>query len=81
MLQVLKQQGITAIDTAQIYGSSEELLGQTKAAARFVVDTKHCGGFAPGNSTKEKVVAGAEESLKKLQTDKVRQMALLIGNR
>ncbi|EAU29576.1 conserved hypothetical protein [Aspergillus terreus NIH2624] len=71
MLQVLQQQGITTIDTAQIYGSSEELLGLTHAAARFVIDTKHCGGFAPGNSTKEKVIAGAEESLRKLQMDKV----------
>lgn len=71
VLQVLKQEGIATIDTAQIYGSSEQLLGQANAAAHFVVDTKHCGGFAPGNSTKEKVIAGAEESLKKLQTDKV----------
>ncbi|KAJ5091010.1 hypothetical protein N7532_009694 [Penicillium argentinense] len=71
VLQALKQECITTIDTAQIYGSSEELLGQTNAAACFVIDTKHCGGFAPGNSTKEKVIAGAEKSLKKLQTAKV----------
>lgn len=71
VLQVLKQEGITTIDTAQIYGSSEQLLGQANAAAHFVIDTKHCGGFAPDNSKKEKVIAGAEESLKKLQTDKV----------
>jgi aflatoxin B1 aldehyde reductase len=73
ILQVLKQEGITQIDTAQIYGSSEQLLGQANAAAHFFVDTKHCGGFAPGNSTKEKVIAGAEESLRKLQVEKVSQ--------
>jgi aflatoxin B1 aldehyde reductase len=73
VLQALDQEGITAIDTAQIYGISEQLLGETKAASRFVIDTKHCGGFAAGQSTKEKVIAGAEESLKKLQTEKVIQ--------
>jgi aflatoxin B1 aldehyde reductase len=73
VLQALNQEGITTIDTAQIYGTSEQLLGETKAASRFVVDTKHCGGFAAGQSTKDKVIAGAEESLKRLQTDKVVQ--------
>ncbi|KAA8647760.1 hypothetical protein EYZ11_000246 [Aspergillus tanneri] len=71
MLQALQQSGVSTLDTAHIYGTSEQLLGETKAASRFTIDTKHPGGFSPGSGTKEKVIAGGEESLKKLQTDKV----------
>ncbi|RAH48198.1 aldo/keto reductase family protein [Aspergillus brunneoviolaceus CBS 621.78] len=72
ILQVLKRHNITQIDTAQIYGRSEELLGQANAAAQdFDIDTKHGGGFRPGRASREAVIADAEESLRKLNTDSV----------
>jgi aflatoxin B1 aldehyde reductase len=71
VLEVLEASGIKNIDSAQIYGDSEVFLGQTKAASRFVIDTKHCGGWIPGQSSGETVVARGKESLKKLQTDQV----------
>ncbi|GIK00815.1 hypothetical protein Aspvir_004844 [Aspergillus viridinutans] len=70
-LQVLERNNVKAIDTAQIYGTSEELLGQTNAAKRFVIDTKVAGGFVPGTSTKDQVIKVGNESLQKLGTDSV----------
>lgn len=75
-LAVLQEEGVKNIDTAQLYGNSEELLGQVNAASRFIVDTKHVGGFQPGESTKEKVIARGEQSLKNLKTDSVCQYQL-----
>ena len=69
MLKLLETEGVKAVDTAQVYGNSEELLGETDAASRFIIDTKYPGGLVPGESTKEIVIAAAEESLKKLKTD------------
>ncbi|RHZ54510.1 aldo/keto reductase family protein [Aspergillus thermomutatus] len=70
-LQVLERNNIKTIDTAQIYGTSEELLGQTNAPKRFVIDTKFGGGFIPGPSTKDVVIKSGDESLQKLGTDSV----------
>ncbi|GIJ85199.1 hypothetical protein Asppvi_004055 [Aspergillus pseudoviridinutans] len=70
-LQALERTNVKAIDTAQIYGPSEELLGQTNAAKRFVIDTKIGGGFFPGSSTKDQVIKIGNESLQKLRTDTV----------
>ncbi|KAH8806170.1 putative aldehyde reductase [Xylogone sp. PMI_703] len=71
VLKTLEEAGIDTIDTAQTYGKSEELLGQANAASRFVIDTKHCGGMIPGESTKDKVVARGLDSLKRLRTETV----------
>lgn len=71
VLQTLREEGIQAIDTAQVYGQSEALLGEAGAASSFAIDTKHCGGHIPGQSTKEKVVSRAEESLARLRADHV----------
>ncbi|RAL10485.1 aldo/keto reductase family protein [Aspergillus homomorphus CBS 101889] len=72
ILQILHRHNIQQIDTAQIYGRSEELLGQANAAAEgFALDTKHGGGFRPGRSSREAVIADAEESLRKLNTDSI----------
>ncbi|GFF40108.1 aflatoxin B1 aldehyde reductase member 3 [Aspergillus udagawae] len=70
-LQALERNNVKAIDTAQIYGASEELLGQTNAAKRFVIDTKVGGGFVPGSSLKDQVIKVCNESLQKLGTDSV----------
>ncbi|RAH48960.1 Aldo/keto reductase [Aspergillus brunneoviolaceus CBS 621.78] len=58
-------------DTAPIYDRSEELLGQAHAADRFALATKFPGGFLPDPATKEVLLAAAEESLRKLQTDQM----------
>lgn len=71
-LKLLEEGGVRTIDTARIYGSSEELLGKTKASSRFSIDTKYPGGFSPEPSSKVTVIATGEESLRKLQTTQVR---------
>ncbi|PTB63674.1 Aldo/keto reductase [Trichoderma citrinoviride] len=71
VLDAVEKAGIKQLDTAQLYGLSEQILGEIKASERFIIDTKHVGGFAPGESTREKVVARGLESLKKLGVDKV----------
>ena len=56
------------VDTASLYGTSEELLGKAGVGKRFTVDTKHIGGFQPGYATKENCIADAEKSKKLLGT-------------
>ncbi|KAK4964222.1 hypothetical protein LTR66_012411 [Elasticomyces elasticus] len=68
---VLEKYGVKIIDTAQLYGDSEELLGQAKAGSRFTIDTKAKGGFAAGSGTKENIISEAKESIRKLGVDKV----------
>ncbi|KAF7159598.1 hypothetical protein CNMCM6106_006914 [Aspergillus hiratsukae] len=70
-LDLLGASGVNSIDTARIYPDSEEYLGQAGAAARFSIDTKYPGGFAPTASSKEGVIASIEESLKALKTEQV----------
>ena len=74
ILDGLEKAGVYAIDTAQVYGESESLLGQAKASARgFQFDTKVAGGLFPTvHSTKDYVVKAGEESLEKLGTKQVR---------
>ena len=71
LLQSLREEGIQVIDTAQVYGQSETLLGEADAVSSFAIDTKHCGGHIPGQSTKEKIVSRAEDSLARLRTNHV----------
>jgi aflatoxin B1 aldehyde reductase len=73
-LQVLERNNVKAIDTAQIYSTSEDLLGQTNASKRFIIDTKFAGGFS-GGSSKEQVIKVGNESLQKLATDSVSSLA------
>ncbi|CRK15828.1 hypothetical protein BN1723_003849 [Verticillium longisporum] len=70
-VKVLEEVGIKTIDTAMIYGQSEEILGQVGAASRFIVDTKLPGGFGPELSTQDHVVKTCNASLGRLQTDVV----------
>ncbi|KAH6608259.1 alcohol dehydrogenase [Trichoderma cornu-damae] len=71
LLDALEKEGIKQIDTAQLYGTSEQLLGEIKAPSRFLMDTKHIGGWLPGVSSRAEVVQRGLESLKKLGVDKV----------
>lgn len=72
LLASLKKYGVKAIDTAQSYGDCEQMLGSVNTGSQFIIDTKWKGGIAPGSSTKENIIATAEESMKKLKMDKVR---------
>lgn len=73
VLSWLEKEGITTIDSSEIYGNSEELLGAANAAGKgFAIDTKIGGGLLPVESSGERVVKAAEESLRKLNTDSVR---------
>lgn len=69
-ISILQAEGIKYIDTAAIYGESERFLGELDASKTHTIDTKYPGGFA-GASSKEKIIATANESLKKLQTNHV----------
>lgn len=71
-LDILQANNIKTIDTARIYLSSEERLGQVKASSRFAIDTKHPGGFAPEANSQESISSIANQSLSYLQTDQVR---------
>ncbi|KAK4233197.1 Aldo/keto reductase [Achaetomium macrosporum] len=70
-LGILEELDIKTIDTAEIYGASEELLGKTGAAKRFTIDTKQPGGFGPLPATRDQVIKSGQASLQKLQTDAV----------
>ncbi len=71
LFAVLKKEGVNTIDTAQLYGDSEEMLGNAGAPKEFIIDTKAKGGFAPGSPTKENIIKDANESMKKLGTEQV----------
>ncbi|KAI7211347.1 Aldo/keto reductase [Hortaea werneckii] len=64
--QIMDAGDCKIVDTATLYGKSEELLGNAGVAQRYTVDTKHMGGFQPGYAKKENVIADAENSKKKL---------------
>ncbi|OCK73142.1 Aldo/keto reductase [Lepidopterella palustris CBS 459.81] len=71
ILELLKREGIKEIDTAQIYGDSELLLGAVSAGNDFIIDTKVPGGWIPGSATKETVINDIKASIKRLNVEKV----------
>jgi aflatoxin B1 aldehyde reductase len=66
LFDAIKKVGVTTIDTARLYGPSEEIIGRIPGHEDFVIDTKLKGGFGPGSVTKENVIADSEDSLKKV---------------
>lgn len=78
-LNTLESAGIKDIDTAQVYGQSETLLGKAGAASRFNLDTKVSSGVGPDRATADFVLKSGQESLKKLQTDSVRMTPPLLN--
>ena len=69
VFDALDEAGCSKLDTAALYGKSEEILGQENAGKRFTIDTKHKGGFAgSGYATKENIVAEAKNSRETLGT-------------
>lgn len=66
VFDILKAHGVQAIDTAQMYGPSEQLLGEAKAGERFILDTKTPGGFSKETADKDYIIKSGHESIKKL---------------
>jgi len=74
LLGVLEKNGVKNLDTAQLYGQSETLLGEVGAGTdgHFIIDTKSKGGFDLGNALKPEVLREqAHESIKKLKVKQV----------
>ncbi|KAL5867500.1 hypothetical protein ACKVWL_011418 [Pyricularia oryzae] len=69
-LNVLERTSIKNIDTAELYGQSQFLLGKTGAPSRFTIDTKVPGGFGGDLSTAEAVFKSGKRSLELLGADK-----------
>jgi aflatoxin B1 aldehyde reductase len=67
----LEKAGCGKIDTAHIYGASEEILGQSGGSKRFAIDTKAPGGGIPGSMTAQGVVDFAHGSKKLLDIEQV----------
>ncbi|KAK7018463.1 aldehyde reductase [Favolaschia claudopus] len=64
--QLLEEGGCDTIDTARLYGPSEEWMGKTKAGDRFIIDSKTPGGFVPG-TTGVGILQHAKESVERLK--------------
>lgn len=62
-LNVLERASIKNIDTAELYGQSQFLLGKTGAPSRFTIDTKVPGGLGGDLSTAEAVFQSGKRSL------------------
>jgi aflatoxin B1 aldehyde reductase len=69
LFETLKEGGCNVIDTAALYGTSEETLGRNKAGDQFVLDTKTKAGFGgDGYATKENIVKEGTNSKNMLKT-------------
>jgi aflatoxin B1 aldehyde reductase len=71
ILKLLKREGVTRIDTAHLYGDSEELLGKVEAGENFIINSKMKGGFEPGSAKRREVIDGVDLSLKRLKIGKL----------
>lgn len=70
VFEILEKNGCKTVDTAALYGESEEYLGKAGAAGKFIIDTKTKGGFGgEGYATKEKIIEEANQSKKLLGTN------------
>jgi len=69
--EILKAHGCKNLDTAQLYGKSEEKLGELKAGDKFILDTKWLGGFTGKWASKDNIINTAKDSIKKLGVKQV----------
>lgn len=78
LLDMLKANGCTHIDTAQLYeeGKSESIIGRAKAIEQgFTVDTKWLGGWSGQPwASRENIVNSAKDSLEKLGAGKGKEV-------
>nr|POF26221.1 oxidoreductase siro [Quercus suber] len=69
VFSILTAAGVKTIDTAALYGPSEELLGQAHVGEKFTVDTKTKGSFVTQDgASRENVIADAKNSRAMLGT-------------
>lgn len=72
LFDTLKENGITNIDTAQLYHDSETRLGEAGVASYgFTLDTKSPGGWIPGSFEPKKLADDARRSVKLLGVDRL----------
>jgi len=72
VLDTIYSLGVTHLDTAQLYGKSESVLGEINASSRFNIDTKSKGGFDAGNALiPETLYENAHRSLERLNVKSV----------
>lgn len=69
--KTLEQGDCKTIDTATIYGASQEFLGNTGAPKRFIIDTKAACGLKPNGGSKATILQDYEDSKKLLGVDQV----------
>jgi len=70
-LDYFKKEGYLQIDTARVYGTSEQMLASLKAQEQgFIIDTK-IKSFLPGSHTPENLKLSFKESLESLNVKKV----------
>lgn len=67
----LERANVCKIDTAHIYGASEDILGQTGGSTRFDIDTKAPGGLVPASVTAQGVQGFAHRSKTLLGVEQV----------
>ncbi|GAD97755.1 hypothetical protein MYCGRDRAFT_102471 [Paecilomyces variotii No. 5] len=66
---ILVTNGVKKVDSSQLYGQSESILGATKAGDHVTLDTKWMGG--PGWATRDNIVKSAKSSIEKLCVNQV----------
>ncbi|KAL6405266.1 putative aldehyde reductase [Ilyonectria robusta] len=66
-LDALAVGGVKEIDSAQVYGDSELILGNNGASNRFDISTKIPGAISPGSFRREEVVGRTHQSLERLR--------------
>ncbi|KAK4939964.1 hypothetical protein LTR10_019816 [Elasticomyces elasticus] len=59
------------LDTAQLFGGSQQKLGELKAGDKFSIDTKWLNGWKPGSGNKDNILSSAKESISKLGVKQV----------
>ncbi|EPS45920.1 hypothetical protein H072_76 [Dactylellina haptotyla CBS 200.50] len=66
-LDLIKKVGVQDLDTAQIYGRTEETLGLADVKSKdFIISTKFGAGFTPGIASVENIVKHGEYAQEKL---------------
>ncbi|KAJ1551350.1 hypothetical protein HK405_014684, partial [Cladochytrium tenue] len=72
LLAVLAEHGVRELDSARVYGESEERIGQRRVVDKgFAVHTKHPGGFGPPGASKQGILDVAATSFQLLKLDQV----------
>jgi len=66
LYKLLREGGCDTIDTARLYGNSEETIGKTHGGDQFIIDSKTPGGFIVGESTSAGILQHAKDTVERL---------------